>query len=114
MASVSPLSAPAHTQRMRRSFAERYRMMRTRWNEDWWSIAFGGPIGNLLTAVIADIRWITPNGLTWLSFLCKLVAAPLLLCDTWTADLVAIALFQGHTVLDCMDGTLARYRKRPS
>lgn len=99
---------------VKRSFAERYRMMRTRWNEDWWSIAFGGPVANVLTALIADISWITPNALTWLSFLCKLVAAPLLLAGTWSADVAAVVMFQLHTVLDCMDGTLARYRKRPS
>ena len=89
-------------------------MMRTRWNEDWWSIAFGGPVGNVLTAMIADVSWITPNALTWLSFLCKLVAAPLLLVGSIEADIAVVVLFQGHTVLDCMDGTLARYRKKPS
>jgi phosphatidylglycerophosphate synthase len=93
------------------AFAERYRLMRSRWNRDWWSIAFGGPVGNLLTALIADVRWITPNGITWVSFLCKLVAVPLLV---WGYDIAVIVMFQLHTVLDCMDGTLARYRKRPS
>jgi phosphatidylglycerophosphate synthase len=93
------------------AFAARYRQMRSRWNRDWWSIAFGGPVGNLLTAVIADVRWITPNGITWVSFLCKLAAVPLLL---WGHDVLVILMFQLHTVLDCMDGTLARYRKRPS
>ena len=88
--------------------------MRSRWNEDWWSITFGGPVGNVLTALIADVRWITPNGLTWLSFLCKLVAIPLIFLGTREADYTVIALFQAHTVLDCMDGTLARYRKKPS
>lgn len=87
-------------------------MMRTRWNRDWWSIAFGGPLGNLLSALIADVRWITPNGITWVSFLCKLAAVPLIVAGGH--DLWVIVLFQLHTVLDCMDGTLARYRKRPS
>jgi phosphatidylglycerophosphate synthase len=93
-------------------FTERYRAMRSRWNRDWWSIAFGGPVGNLLTAVIADVRWITPNGITWLSFLCKLAAAPLIVFGGY--DVLVVVLFQLHTVLDCMDGTLARYRKKPS
>lgn len=98
----------------RKPFAQRYRAMRTRWNSEWWSIMLGGPVGNLLNACIADVAWITPNRLTWLSFLCKLAAAPLLLLGTRSADLAVIALFQAHTVLDCMDGSLARYRKRPS
>lgn len=103
-------SAPA----ARKTFAQRYRAMRTRWNSEWWSIMLGGPVGNLLNACIADIAWITPNRITWVSFLCKLAAAPLLLLGTRSADLAVIALFQAHTVLDCMDGSLARYRKRPS
>jgi phosphatidylglycerophosphate synthase len=74
----------------------------------------GGPVGNLLNAVIADIAWITPNGLTWVSFLCKLAAVPLLLVATGPADIAVIVLFQLHTILDCMDGSLARYRRRPS
>jgi len=114
MAAASPLSATTAAPRARRTFAERYRLMRSRWNEDWWSIAFGGPIGNVLNAVIADIPWITPNGLTWLSFLCKLAAGPLLLLDVRGADLTAVVLFQLHTILDCMDGSLARYRKASS
>lgn len=113
MASAPPLSATADRP-ARRPFAERYRLMRSRWNEDWWSIAFGGPVGNVLNAVIADVPWITPNGLTWLSFLCKLAAGPLLLLDDHGADLAAIVLFQLHAVLDCMDGSLARYRKASS
>jgi phosphatidylglycerophosphate synthase len=113
MASVSPIGAPAHAQ-VRRPFAERYRLMRSRWNEDWWSIAFGGPIGNVVNAVIADVPWITPNVLTWVSFLCKLASAPLLLVDDPDADLAAVILFQLHTILDCMDGSLARYRRAAS
>jgi phosphatidylglycerophosphate synthase len=99
---------------VRRSFSERYRAMRSRWNSEWWSIMLGGPVGNFLNAFIADVSWITPNGITWVSFLCKLAAVPLLLVGSWSADLAVIALFQLHTVLDCMDGSLARYRKRPS
>lgn len=93
------------------TFRERYKLMRSRWNRDWWSIAFGGPVGNFLTAIIADVRWITPNGITWVSFLCKVAAVPLLL---YGHDIAVIVMFQLHTVLDCMDGTLARYRKKPS
>lgn len=108
-----PTDAPA-APAARRTFAERYRLMRSRWNAEWWSIAFGGPIGNVLNAAIADVAWITPNRLTWLSFLCKLAAGPVLLIQTRRADLIAVALLQLHVILDCMDGSLARYRKTPS
>lgn len=93
------------------SFAERYKKTRARWNRDWWSIAFGGPVGNVLSALIAETRWITPNGITWVSFLCKVAAVPLILLR-W--DIPVIVMFQLHTVLDCMDGTIARYRKTSS
>jgi phosphatidylglycerophosphate synthase len=96
------------------SFAERYRQARTRWNVDWWSISFGGPIANIAIGLVGDVGWITPNRLTWLSFLCKLAAAPLLLVGRAPADVAAIVMFQLHTILDCMDGTLARYRRTPS
>lgn len=88
--------------------------MRKLWNVEWWSIAFGGPIGNVLNAWIADVPWISPNRLTLLSFACKLAAIPLLLLGTRNAELTVIALLQAHTVLDCMDGSLARYRGRSS
>lgn len=107
-------SVPSAAAPQRKTFAQRYRAMRSRWNSEWWSVMLGGPVGNLLNAFIADVSWITPNGITWVSFLCKLAAAPLLLLATRSADLAVIALFQAHTVLDCMDGSLARYRKRPS
>lgn len=110
----SPALSDAPSPPLKRSFAERYRAMRSRWNSEWWSVMLGGPVGNLVNAFIADVSWITPNRITWVSFLCKLAAVPLLLLGTWSADLAVIALFQAHTVLDCMDGSLARYRKRPS
>ncbi len=94
------------------SFRERARAIRTRWNAEWWSITFGGPIGNLLAALVAEVSWITPDRLTLTSFLAKLVAAALVLRGD--SDVAVVALLQVHTVLDCMDGSLARYRRRPS
>jgi phosphatidylglycerophosphate synthase len=112
--STPPALSSLHASATRRNFTQRYRAIRSRWNSEWWSIMLGGPVGNLLNAVIADIAWITPNGLTWVSFLCKLAAVPLLLVATGPADIAVIVLFQLHTILDCMDGSLARYRRRPS
>jgi phosphatidylglycerophosphate synthase len=96
------------------TFAARYRAVKSLWNEEWWCIAFGGPVGNFLNALIADVPWITPNRLTILGFLCSLCAAPLILLGTPATDIAAIVLLQCHTVLDCMDGALARYRKATS
>jgi phosphatidylglycerophosphate synthase len=95
-------------------FRERLRRARSKRNEDWWSIVFGGPIAQVLTALTAELAWITPNRLTWLSFLAKLAAAPLILQGSPGATLAAILLLQANVVLDCMDGILARYRKASS
>lgn len=111
---VAVAASPAPRRLAPRPFSARYRAMRARWNAEWWSIAFGGPVGNLLAAALAEVTWITPNRLTMVSFLCKLAAVPLLLSGSRGADVAVIVLFQAHTVLDCMDGSLARYRQQPS
>ncbi len=98
----------------RHSYAERYRLMRSKWNAEWWSVAMGGPIGNVLNAVIADIPWIRPNHITLFGFLCKLAACPLLLLGDRGADLAVILLLQVSVICDCMDGSLARYRRASS
>ena len=98
----------------KRSFATRYRLMRSKWNEEWWSVAMGGPIGNVLNAIIADVSWITPNAITMLGFLAKLAIVPLLLLGDRGADIAAVVLLQVSVICDCMDGSLARYRKASS
>lgn len=95
-------------------FSARLRLLRNKRYEDWWHIVFGGPIGIFFAALIANIRWITPNQLTILAFLANLGAAAALLCRDFHYDLVAVAALQLAIVLDIMDGSLARYRKRPS
>ncbi len=98
----------------RRTFATRYRLLRSKWNEEWWSVAMGGPIGNVINAVIADWSWVTPNRITLLGFVAKLAVVPLLLLGERGADLAAMALLQVSVICDCMDGSLARYRKASS
>jgi phosphatidylglycerophosphate synthase len=92
-------------------FRERIRLARTKRYEDWWHIVFGGPLGALLVAIVAPVRWITPNALTILSFALKLAACPMIY---FGHDLAAVAMLQGNVLLDAMDGSLARYRDRPS
>lgn len=97
-----------------RSFGQRLRLLRSKRNEDWWSIVFGGPLGTFLVAFVADVPWITPNLITWVGFAVKLLACPVLLAGTWQGDVTAAVLLQAAVVLDSMDGSLARYRRRPS
>ena len=63
-------------------FKTRYRGMKNRQAKDWWSITFGDPISWVVLGIIGDIKWITPIGIMWYSFLCQLTPAVLILhCD---------------------------------
>ncbi len=98
----------------RMSFGARLRLLRNKRYEDWWHIVFGGPVGVFMAALVADVAWITPNRVTMLGFVVRIAGALLLLArDPW-ADVVALVLLQLNVALDIMDGSLARYRKRPS
>lgn len=88
--------------------------MRTKTAPDWVSVMFGYPIAWRFVALIGEVRWITPNMLTALNTLAALVASGLLLLQNFTANIIAAGLFLLHIVLDCADGTLARYRNRSS
>jgi phosphatidylglycerophosphate synthase len=98
----------------RLSFGARLRLLRNKRYEDWWHIVFGGPLGVLIAAVVADIRWITPNLVTLVGFVMRLAGAGLLLVRAPWADYTALGLLELSLVLDITDGSLARYRKRPS
>ena len=92
-------------------FKSRYFSMKNRQAKDWWSITFGDPISWVVLGIIGDIKWITPIGITWFSFLCKLSPAVLILYDDRFFIIFAAFLLQIGQVLDSMDGNLARYRK---
>ena len=96
------------------TFAARLRLLRNKRYEDWWHIVFGGPLGVLVAAVVADVRWITPNLVTLVGFVLRLGGAALLVAREPWADVTAVVLLQVSLVLDITDGSLARYRKRPS
>lgn len=75
------------------------------------------PLAILFLIPTADIRWITPNRLTTISILMRLVTAWLMLperfygpAESTTTLVVAAVLWQLGCVLDAMDGALARYR----
>jgi len=77
---------------------------------DWWHIVFAYPLGRLLVVLIAPLRFITPNGITFAGFGATLGAAWLLTRPGDDALIAAVVLMQVATVFDTMDGTLARYR----
>lgn len=79
------------------------------------------PLAILALIPTADIGWITPNRITTVSVLMRLVTAYLIFPERFggprgsTATLVwAVALWHVGSVLDAMDGALARYRGQSS
>lgn len=82
--------------------------------EDWWSIVFGYPIGRMLVLLLPEYRWITPTLLTIVGFATKVAAAVCLFYPGVESLIGAIVALQISTILDSMDGTLARARKLTS
>ena len=91
-------------------FKARYKAMKNRQAKDWWSTTFGDPISWIILGFIGDIKWITPIGITWLSFLCKIIPAGMLIHSERHFIVIGVILLQMGQVLDSMDGNLARYR----
>lgn len=79
-------------------------------NDGWWSSFVTSPLAILLNWVIVDVRWITPNRITSISFIVALLASTLILLGTRSAFVGAALLINASHVLDCMDGQMARYR----
>ena len=94
------------------NFKARYQAMKNRQGNDWWTITFGDPISWIVLGVIGDVKWITPIGITWLSFLCKISPSILMLYSDRNLIILAAILLQIGQILDSMDGNLARYRKQ--
>ena len=95
-------------------FRDRYASMKNRQAKDWWTITFGDPISWIILSAIGDYKWVTPIGITWLSFLAKIIPAGLMITNARGAIIGAAILLQLGQVLDSMDGNLARYRGQPT
>ena len=80
-------------------------------NQDFWDIVFGRPSAFLLLVFIGGLRWITPNLLTVLSLVLKLVVAAMIAWGDTTMWLWSIPVLLFSQTLDCADGQLARYRQ---
>lgn len=93
---------------------ERYKLLKNRQAKDWWTATFGDPMSWMILSVIGDLPWITPTGITLLSFFMKILPAVLIIFNERSLVIVAAILLQFGQVLDSMDGNLARYRKATS
>src|SRR4051812_33735710 len=87
---------------------ERLKRIRNFQSQDWYPAIVIRPITILVMLVIADWQFLTPNRLTTVANLVKLVALYLILQpDHW---ILAVIMLQLGILFDHLDGTLARYR----
>jgi phosphatidylglycerophosphate synthase len=78
----------------------------------FWGLVIARPAARALLYPLAEVRWLTPNLVTAISIAC--CAAATVLIATGTATVLAIVLVFARSVLDSMDGQLARYREAGS
>lgn len=74
----------------------------------FWGLVVARPIARAVLQVVVERRWITPNRITVVSLACCFGAAAVIAAGGSIA--VALVLVGVRSVLDSMDGQLARYR----
>ena len=74
----------------------------------FWGIVVARPIARAILQVVAEQRWLTPNRVTVASLACCFGAAGVIAAGG--SAVLAIVLIGIRSVLDSMDGQLARYR----
>jgi phosphatidylglycerophosphate synthase len=88
---------------------ERLQRIRNFQSDDWYPALVIRPITIAIMLVIADWRFLTPNRLTTIANLCKLVGAWLILQpEHWVLSVVMLQL---GIIFDHLDGTMARYKR---
>ena len=83
-------------------------------NDEWWSSFITAPMAILFNYLIIDIKTITPNKITLLSFIIAIVSVIFIVIGGTISFIFAAILIHLSHVLDCMDGQMARYRKTSS
>ena len=72
------------------------------------------PLSRLLTSYLVHYRWITPNRITLASFLLALLAAWILAQPGWLMLALGGLLAQAASIIDGVDGEIARLRHEQS
>ena len=91
-------------------FLKRYQLLKSRSAKDWWTATFGDPVSWIVLAIIADWKIITPNLLTFLNFISKIIASIFIAFGDRSMTIYGALLLQLGVLFDHMDGNLARYR----
>lgn len=93
---------------------DRLRRIRNYQNTEFFPALFLRPASILITIVIGDWAWVTPNRVTLFATLLKFAAAAMFLVDDRGWLIAGALTLLAGAVFDHVDGTLARYRKTPS
>lgn len=83
-------------------------------NDEWWSSFITSPLAIGVNYFAVDVKWLTPNRITLLSFIVAIVSVFCIVQGGAVGFVIAAILIQLSHVLDCMDGQMARYRKTSS
>lgn len=83
-------------------------------DDEWWSSFITAPLAIAVNYFVVDIKWLTPNLITLISFIIAIVATVFIVLGGTTNFIVAAVLIHLSHVFDCMDGQMARYRKTSS
>lgn len=93
---------------------ERLRRIRNYQNTEFYPALVLRPASILITMVIGDWAWVTPNLVTLVATLLKFAAAGMFLVDDRAWLVAGVITLQLGAIMDHVDGTLARYRRTPS
>jgi len=83
-------------------------------DDEWWSSFVTAPLAIVLNYLVIDIKILTPNKITLISFIVALLSIIFIIVGGSVNFIVAAILINLSHVLDCMDGQMARYRKTSS
>jgi len=83
-------------------------------NDEWWSSFVTAPLAIALNYLVVDIKWLTPNLITLISFVVAILSAVLIIAGGTVNFISAAVLIHLSHIFDCMDGQMARYRNTPS
>jgi phosphatidylglycerophosphate synthase len=79
-------------------------------DDEWWSSFVTAPLAIAANCLVVDLKWLTPNRITLLSFVAALAATVLIVVGGQVEFLAAATLIHVSHILDCMDGQMARFR----
>lgn len=92
----------------------RLKRIRNIQSEEFYSRLVMRPLSVAIMLLIADWKWLTPNMVTSLANVFKLIGAALIVLDHREYAISAVIILQIGVLFDHIDGTLARYRKTGS